>query len=82
MEGATLGNTIEHLSAVPHRRPTDSLHGRCHLLCLLCRSFIAVIGVAKVYWPSNEASAVFMWMAAATLLSVPWFFCWTRLESL
>ena len=36
----------------------------------------------KVYWPSSEASAVLMWMAAATLLSVPWFFYWTRLESL
>jgi apolipoprotein N-acyltransferase len=43
---------------------------------------LPVIGVAKVYWPSSEASAVFMWLAAAALLSVPWFFCWTRLESL
>jgi apolipoprotein N-acyltransferase len=43
---------------------------------------LPVIGVAKAYWPSSEASAVFMWLAAAALLSVPWFFCWTRLESL
>ncbi len=42
---------------------------------------LPVIGVAKVYWPSNEASAVLMWMAAAALLSVPWFLCFTRLES-
>lgn len=43
---------------------------------------LPVIAVAKSYWPSNEASAVLMWIAAAALLSVPWFFCWTRLESL
>jgi apolipoprotein N-acyltransferase len=43
---------------------------------------LPVIGIAKAYWPSSEASAVFMWMAAAALLSVPWFFCWTRLEFL
>jgi hypothetical protein len=42
---------------------------------------LPVIGVAKVYWPSNEATAVLMWMAAPTLLSVPWFLCFTRLES-
>src|SRR5258708_1716056 len=41
LEGATLGNTLEHRGAVPHRRPADSFYGRCHLLCLLCRSFIA-----------------------------------------
>jgi apolipoprotein N-acyltransferase len=41
-----------------------------------------VIGVAEAYWPSSEASAVFMWLAAAALLSLPWFFCWTRKESL
>jgi apolipoprotein N-acyltransferase len=43
---------------------------------------LPVIGVAKAYWPSSEASAVFMWMVAAALLSVPWFICWTQLESL
>ncbi len=43
---------------------------------------LPVIGVAKAYWPSSEASAVFMWIAASAILSVPWFFCWTRLESL
>ena len=43
---------------------------------------LPVIGVAKAYWPSCEASAVVMWMAASALLSVPWFLCWTRLESL
>jgi hypothetical protein len=42
---------------------------------------LPVIGVAEAYWPSSEASAVFMWMAAAALLSVPWLFCWTRRES-
>src|SRR5262245_12125785 len=43
---------------------------------------LPVICVAKAYWPSSEASSVFMWMAAAALLSVPWFFFWTRNESL
>jgi hypothetical protein len=43
---------------------------------------LPVIGVAEAYWPSSEASAIFMWVAAAALLSVPWFFCWTRKESL
>src|SRR5258708_32487280 len=43
---------------------------------------LPVIGVAKAYWPSSEVSAIFMWTAAAAILSVPWFFCWTRLESL
>jgi hypothetical protein len=43
---------------------------------------LPVIGVAEAYWPSSEASAVFMWMAAAALLSLPWFLCWTRKESL
>jgi len=43
---------------------------------------LPVIAVAKAYWPSNEASAVLMWAAVAALLSLPWFFCWTRLESL
>jgi hypothetical protein len=32
-----------------------------------------VIAVAKEYWPSNEAGAVLMWLAAAAFLSVPWF---------
>ena len=39
--GQLWGSTIKHLIAVPDRRPTDSLNGRCHLLCLLRRSFIA-----------------------------------------
>jgi apolipoprotein N-acyltransferase len=43
---------------------------------------LPVIGVAEAYWPSSEASAVLMWLAAAALLSLPWFFCWTRKESL
>jgi hypothetical protein len=43
---------------------------------------LPVIGVARAYWPSGEVSGVFMWMAAATFLSVPWLFCWTRMESL
>jgi apolipoprotein N-acyltransferase len=43
---------------------------------------LPVIGVAKAYWPSSEAGAVLMWLAASAILSLPWFFCWTRLESL
>jgi hypothetical protein len=43
---------------------------------------LPVIGVAKAYWPSSEASAVFMWMAAAAFLSLPWLLCWTRKVSL
>jgi hypothetical protein len=43
---------------------------------------LPVIGVAEAYWPSSQASAIFMWVAAAALLSVPWFICWTRKESL
>jgi hypothetical protein len=43
---------------------------------------LPVIDVARAYWPSSEASAVFMWMAAAAVLSLPWLFCWTRMESL
>src|SRR5689334_6833704 len=43
---------------------------------------LPVIAVAEAYWPNSEASAVWMWMAAAGLLSVPWFFCWTQKESL
>ncbi len=62
-------------------QPTRSTAGATSLAYYAAAS-LPVIGVAKVYWPSSEASAVLMWMAAATLLSVPWFFCWTRLESL
>jgi hypothetical protein len=54
MEGATLGNAPEHRGAVPHRRPADSLHGRCHNLCHYAAASLPVIGVAKVYWPSSE----------------------------
>jgi hypothetical protein len=43
---------------------------------------LPVISVAEAYWPSSEASAAFMWTAAAVLLSLPWSFCWTREESL
>ena len=62
-------------------QPTRSTAGATAFAYYAAAS-LPVIGVAKVYWPSSEASAVLMWMAAATLLSVPWFFCWTRLESL
>src|SRR3954453_17577383 len=41
LEGPALGNTFEHRSAVPHRRPADALDGRRDLLYLLCRGFIA-----------------------------------------
>jgi apolipoprotein N-acyltransferase len=43
---------------------------------------LPVIGVAKAYWPSAEDSAVLIWIGASALLSLPWLFCWTRLESL
>ena len=62
-------------------QPTRSTAGATSFAYYAAAS-LPVIGVAKAYWPSSEASAVFMWMAAAALLSVPWFFCWTRLESL
>src|SRR5260370_603297 len=62
-------------------QPTRSTAGATSFAYYAAAS-LPVIGVAKAYWPSSEASAVFMWMAAAALLSVPWLFCWTRLESL
>ena len=62
-------------------QPTRSTAGATSFAYYAAAS-LPVIGVAKVYWPSSEASAVFMWIAAAVLLSVPWFFCWTRRESL
>ena len=62
-------------------QPTRSTAGATSFAYYAAAS-LPVIGVAKAYWPSSEASAVFMWIAAAALLSVPWFFCWTRLESL
>ena len=62
-------------------QPTRSTAGATSLAYSAAASW-PVIGVAKAYWPSSEASAVLMWMAAALLLSVPWFFCWTRKESL
>jgi hypothetical protein len=34
---------------------------------------LPVIGVAKAYWPASDANAAFIWIAAAALLSVPWF---------
>ena len=43
---------------------------------------LPVISVGKAYWPSSDVSAVLMWMVAATILSLPWFLCWTSLESL
>jgi len=41
-----------------------------------------VIAVAKAYWPSSDAGAVLMWLAAPAILSLPWVLCWTRRESL
>jgi apolipoprotein N-acyltransferase len=43
---------------------------------------LPVIAVAKAYWPSSDADAVFMWIAASALLSAPWLIFWTRRESL
>jgi len=62
-------------------QPTRSTAGATSFAYYAAAS-LPVIDVAKTYWPSSGASAVLMWMAAAALLSVPWFFCWTRLESL
>src|SRR6185369_3413037 len=62
-------------------QPTRSTAGATAFAYYAAAS-LPVIGVAKAYWPSIEAGAVVMWMTAAALLSVPWFFCWTRLESL
>ena len=33
--------TTEHRRSVPHCRSVDSLDGRCYLIYLLCRGFIA-----------------------------------------
>src|SRR5262249_49916507 len=41
MERPTLGDAAEHPTAVPHRRTATSLYGRCDLVCLLRRCFIA-----------------------------------------
>jgi apolipoprotein N-acyltransferase len=62
-------------------QPTRSAAGATSFAYYAAAS-LPVIGVAKAYWPSSEAGAVFMWMAAAALLSLPWTLCWTRLESL
>jgi apolipoprotein N-acyltransferase len=62
-------------------QPTRSTAGATSFAYYASAS-LPVIGVAKVYWPSSETGAVFMWIAAAALLSAPWFLCWTRLESL
>src|SRR5947208_3072069 len=62
-------------------QPTRSTAGATSFTYYAAAS-LPVIGISKAYWPSSEASAVFMWMAAAAVLSVPWFLCWTQLESL
>jgi len=57
-------------------QPTRSTAGATSFAYYAAAS-LPVIGVAKAYWPSSEASAVFMWMAATALLSLPWLLCWT-----
>lgn len=61
-------------------QPTRSTAGATSFAYYAAAS-LPVIAVAKAYWPSREASAVLMWLAAAALLSLPWCFCWTRRES-
>ena len=50
-------------------QPTRSTSGATAFAYYAAAS-LPVINVAKAYWPSSEASAVFMWIAAAALLSV------------
>ena len=62
-------------------QPTRSTAGATAVAYYAAAS-LPVIGVAKAYWPSSEVSAILMWIAASSLLSLPWLFCWTRRESL
>jgi apolipoprotein N-acyltransferase len=62
-------------------QPTRSTAGATSFAYYAAAS-LPVIAVGKAYWPSSDASAILMWIAAATILSLPWFLCWTRLDAL
>jgi hypothetical protein len=49
----------------------------CTALIYYSAASLPVIAVSEVYWPSNSVLAIGLWLAAATLLSLPWVLFWT-----